>query len=92
MTQTPSLQEVFPKAGLVVSEKGQLSEVLCKPKIFPLKSVTLEKLENMEVLKTYTVSVLGDQLHTCSLLRLLQARVQELNNRPATASGTAASS
>jgi len=42
------LQEVLPKAGLVYSEKGNLSEVLCKPKIMPIKSVTLEKLEQME--------------------------------------------
>jgi BBSome-interacting protein 1 len=41
-------QEVLPKAGLVYSEKGNLSEVLCKPKIMPIKSVTLEKLEAME--------------------------------------------
>ncbi len=43
------LQEVLPKAGLVVSEKGPLTEVLCKPKIMPLKSITLQKLEEMEV-------------------------------------------
>ncbi|KAJ1627586.1 cilia BBSome complex subunit 10-domain-containing protein [Pavlovales sp. CCMP2436] len=42
------LQEVLPKAGLVYSEKGNLSEVLCKPKIMPIKSVTLEKIEQME--------------------------------------------
>ena len=42
------LQEVLPKAGLVYSEKGNLSEVLCKPKIMPIKSATLEKLEKME--------------------------------------------
>lgn len=43
-----TIQEVLPKAGLVYSEKGNLSEVLCKPKIMPLKSVTLEKIEQME--------------------------------------------
>jgi len=43
------LAEVLPKSGLVVSEKGNLGEVLCKPKVLPLKSVTLEKLEQMEV-------------------------------------------
>ena len=42
------IQEVLPKAGLVYSEKGNLSEVLCKPKIMPIKSITLEKLEEME--------------------------------------------
>eukprot|EP00242_Pyramimonas_sp_CCMP2087_P018536 CAMPEP_0198206380 /NCGR_PEP_ID=MMETSP1445-20131203/9912_1 /TAXON_ID=36898 /ORGANISM="Pyramimonas sp., Strain CCMP2087" /LENGTH=67 /DNA_ID=CAMNT_0043879049 /DNA_START=217 /DNA_END=420 /DNA_ORIENTATION=- len=45
---TTNLQEVLPKAGLVYSEKGNLSEVLCKPKIMPLKSITLERLEEME--------------------------------------------
>ncbi|WIA42143.1 hypothetical protein OEZ86_009411 [Tetradesmus obliquus] len=42
------LQEVLPKSGLVVSEKGGLSELLCKPKLLPLKSITLQKLEEME--------------------------------------------
>jgi len=42
------LSEVLPKAGLVYSEKGNLSEVLCKPKIMPIKSLTLAKLEEME--------------------------------------------
>jgi len=49
MVPPQKLQEVLPKAGLVVSEKGQLTEVLCKPKILPLKSVTLERIEKMEV-------------------------------------------
>lgn len=47
--QPAALQEVLPKAGLVVSEKGNLAEILCKPKIMPLKSITLQKLEEMEV-------------------------------------------
>ena len=42
------ITEVLPKAGLVYSEKGNLTEVLCKPKIMPLKSVTLERIEEME--------------------------------------------
>ena len=42
------LQEVLPKAGLVYSEKGNLSEVLCKPKVMAIKSPSLEKLEEME--------------------------------------------
>lgn len=42
------LPEVLPKAGLVYSEKGNLGEILCKPKIMAIKSVTLEKIENME--------------------------------------------
>ena len=39
------IKEIMPKAGLVYSEKAALSEILCKPKILPLKSVTLMKLE-----------------------------------------------
>ena len=42
------LKEVIPKNGLVYSEKGSFSEILCKPKILPLKSLTLLKLEGME--------------------------------------------
>lgn len=42
------IKEIMPKAGLVYSEKATLSEILCKPKIMPLKSVTLMKLEQME--------------------------------------------
>lgn len=39
---------MLPKSGLVISEKGNLNEIPCKPKIIPLKSVTLEKIEQME--------------------------------------------
>eukprot|EP00971_Amphidinium_carterae_P308351 6127609-Amphidinium_carterae.1 len=42
------IPEILPKAGLVYSEKGNLSEVLCKPKIMPIKSATLEQIEEME--------------------------------------------
>lgn len=42
------LKEIIPKNGLVFSEKGSFSEILCKPKILPLKSLTLLKLEDME--------------------------------------------
>ncbi len=42
------LQEVLPKAGLVYSERGNLSEILCKPKIMPIKSLTLMQIEEME--------------------------------------------
>ena len=38
----------MPKAGLVYFEKGELKEILCKPKILPIKSITLEKIELME--------------------------------------------
>eukprot|EP00795_Rhopilema_esculentum_P003372 gene3372-1722_t len=39
--------EVLPKQGLLYSEQTPMP-VLCKPKILPLKSVTLEKLEKMQ--------------------------------------------
>ena len=42
------LKEVLPKTGLVYSERGALSEILCKPKIIPLKSAVLEKLQKLE--------------------------------------------
>ena len=49
MSETgPVLSEVLPKSGLVFSEKGCLTYVLCKPKIMPIKSITLQKLEEME--------------------------------------------
>ena len=48
MSDEQQITEVLPKAGLVYSEKGNLSEVLSKPKIMPLKSVTLERIEEME--------------------------------------------
>jgi BBSome-interacting protein 1 len=40
----PQLTEVLPKSGLVYSEKGDLPEIVCKPKLMPLKSATLEKI------------------------------------------------
>lgn len=43
------LQPVLPKSGLVVSEKGGLGELLCKPKILPLKSASLKRLEALQV-------------------------------------------
>lgn len=43
-----AIPEIMPKAGLVYSEKGNLTEVLCKPKIMPIKSMTLERIEQLE--------------------------------------------
>ena len=40
----PQPKEVLPKSGLVFSEKGELAEIVCKPKILPIKSATLEKI------------------------------------------------
>jgi BBSome-interacting protein 1 len=42
------IREVLPKSGLVYSERGGLTEILCKPKILPLKSVVLEQLQKIE--------------------------------------------
>ncbi len=42
-----SFREVLPKRGLLFAE-DQPQMVLCKPKLLPLKSVTLEKLEKMQ--------------------------------------------
>lgn len=41
------LKEILPKHGLLYTEQSPMP-VLCKPKIMPLKSVTLEKLEKMQ--------------------------------------------
>ena len=41
------VHEVLPKYGLLFTEQCPMP-VLCKPKIMPLKSVTLEKLEKMQ--------------------------------------------
>ena len=46
--ETASLMEVMPKSGLVYSERGELQEVLCKPKILPLKSAVLLQLKKIE--------------------------------------------
>eukprot|EP00727_Mastigamoeba_balamuthi_P011151 m51a1_g6659 putative bbsome-interacting protein 1-like (104) ;mRNA; r:160723-161130 len=47
-TQLHKISEVLPRQGLVYSEKSGLTELLCKPKIMPIKSMSLEKLEQMQ--------------------------------------------
>jgi BBSome-interacting protein 1 len=42
-----ALLEVLPKAGLVYSERSNLTEVLCKPKLLPIKSRSLTRLEKV---------------------------------------------
>lgn len=42
-----SFREVLPKQGMLYQEDTPTT-VLCKPKLLPLKSVTLEKLEKMQ--------------------------------------------
>lgn len=41
------IKEVLPKQGQLYQEDSP-AVVLCKPKIMPLKSVTLEKMEKMQ--------------------------------------------
>lgn len=42
-----NIKEVVPKSGMLFQEIS-LYPVLCKPKLMPLKSVTLDKLERMQ--------------------------------------------
>ena len=42
------LRQIIPKKGIVFNEKNDFSEILCKPKLLPLKSMTLKKLEDLE--------------------------------------------
>jgi BBSome-interacting protein 1 len=42
------LKEIIPKNGIVFNEKNEFSEILCKPKLLPLKSLTIRKLEELE--------------------------------------------
>eukprot|EP00953_Heterococcus_sp_UTEX-ZZ885_P037239 19145-Heterococcus_DN1.PRE.1 len=53
----PVLSEILPTKGLVFSERPGLSEVLCKPKILPIKSLALEKLERLEAAATQAATV-----------------------------------
>ncbi|XP_075220779.1 BBSome interacting protein 1 [Lycorma delicatula] len=45
--RSPQGQEYIPNKGLIHEEEIE-QLVLCKPKLMPLKSVTLEKLEKMQ--------------------------------------------
>lgn len=42
-----TFREVLPKKGLLFTE-SQAQLVVCKPKLLPLKSVTLQKMESMQ--------------------------------------------
>lgn len=44
---TPVLKDFIPNSGILYHE-GVSQYILCKPKLMPLKSVTLEKLETMQ--------------------------------------------
>ncbi|KAK7868491.1 hypothetical protein R5R35_001900 [Gryllus longicercus] len=45
--QTPVLKDFIPNSGMIYHEDLP-QYILCKPKLMPLKSVTLEKLEKMQ--------------------------------------------
>jgi BBSome-interacting protein 1 len=42
------LREIVPKNGIVFNEKNEFPEILCKPKLLPLKSTNIRKLEELE--------------------------------------------
>ena len=42
------LRNLVPKNGVVYNEKIDFPEILCKPKLLLLKSMTLKKLEDLE--------------------------------------------
>jgi len=46
MSSSGDFREVLPKRGLLFTE-AQAQLVLCKPKLLPLKSLTLQRLEEM---------------------------------------------
>jgi len=49
VTQEPvRIQEVLPRSGLVYSEKSSMVEIVCKPKMLPIKSHALLRLEELE--------------------------------------------
>ena len=41
-----NLKEILPKIGMLCKDEVE-SMILCKPKILPIKSVTLERLEEV---------------------------------------------
>ena len=43
-----NLGPVLPSQGHVFNEKNLFSEIVCKPKLMALKSITMQKLEDME--------------------------------------------
>ena len=48
METIKKLREIIPKNGIIYNEKQDMNDVLCKPKLLPLKSFTIKKLEEME--------------------------------------------
>lgn len=48
MSELEPLKEILPKNGLVYSEKSNLIEVLCRPRLMPIKSRALQRLEELD--------------------------------------------
>lgn len=68
------LREILPKAGLVYSEKSTLSEILSKPLIMPLKSITLTKISEMEKQAKEKGFIVGGTERPQTSLRLNQVK------------------
>lgn len=46
-SSSATINRILPKNGLLIyEEKPEL--IMCKPRLIPLKSLTLQKLENMQ--------------------------------------------
>ncbi len=43
-----TVTELLPMRGIILHEKSHLSEVLCKPKIMPLRSKVVERMQELE--------------------------------------------
>ena len=43
-----SLKNALPSNGLLFNETNNFEVVLCKPKLLPLKSITIRKLEELD--------------------------------------------
>ena len=43
-----TVKELLPLRGIILHERPQLSEVLCKPKILPLRSKVVERMQELE--------------------------------------------
>ena len=43
-----SLKNAVSQSGILFNEASNFSEVLCKPKLLPLKSMTIRKLEEID--------------------------------------------
>ena len=65
-----SFQELLPKQGILYQEDLPVT-VLCKPKLMPLKSVTLEKLGELYTYITDNANTNKQQIHMSKYKLLL---------------------